>query len=64
MEILFNNDTKLKEFKTRFNNLFPYLKIEFFNHSHETMQGSPKDDMVKEDLTISETQRSSGNSPF
>ena len=46
-----NSDTA--EIKEKFQESFDGLKIEFFHHSHESEEGSPKKDMVKESILLS-----------
>jgi hypothetical protein len=46
-----SNDTT-KSARDRFRNQFPGLKIEFFNKGHARTEGSPKKDMVSEEIGL------------
>lgn len=44
---------KVSEIKKKFNNEFPFLKLEFFKKNHKSMQGSLKKDVITDDFVIS-----------
>lgn len=52
MKILVNDNTKIKELKEEFNNLFPYLRIDFFTRPHNIGEGSPRKNMIPETKTF------------
>lgn len=47
-----NAQKKISSLKEEFNKAFPFLKLEFFKHKHKTHGASPKEDLIREDLTI------------
>ena len=48
------NNTTSAEVQEYVSNKFPGIKIEFFNHSHDEEEGSPKSDMITESFVLSE----------
>ena len=52
MEIHIIDDKRLGEIKSEFSKYFPFLKLEFFKHAHNNGLGSPKEDMIVEDLVL------------
>lgn len=48
---------RLAAIKEAFRDQYPYLKLEFFHHSHEPEGGNPKSDMIKRDMTVEEARR-------
>ena len=52
MEIHIDDSKSLENIKTEFSDMFPFLKIEFFRHAHDTGSGSPKSDMITEDVAL------------
>lgn len=50
--IKIDKPVKVSEIKKKFNNEFPYLKIEFFKKKHKELQGSMKKDVITDDFTI------------
>ena len=52
MNIKLNGDTTTKELREAFTDTYDGIKIEFFRHSHEHEEGSPKKDMVREVLKL------------
>ena len=43
--IIVQQPLKLEVIQKEFNEAFPYLKLEFFKHNHNTFAGNPKNDM-------------------
>lgn len=54
MKTRITKDTQTSELKTSFMEHFEGLKIEFFFHSHEHEEGSPKKDMLQASKTLAE----------
>ncbi|MBR9861315.1 hypothetical protein GYB22_11320 [bacterium] len=52
--ISISGDVKTSEVKEQFSENFPGLKIEFFKHSHDDLEGSPKKDMIDNPVKINE----------
>ena len=52
MEIRISSSQTLQQVKDAFHELLPFMKIEFFKHSHHEGEGSPKSDMIQGDLLI------------
>jgi len=50
--MLITDQKKLIEIQEEFQNEFPYLKIEFYKHRHETGEGSPEKEILDSNLTI------------
>jgi hypothetical protein len=50
--MLITDQKKLAEIQREFQDEFPYLKIEFYKHQHETGEGSPEKEILDPDLTI------------
>lgn len=55
------NAKQLKNLQTEFNQVFPYLKIEFFSKPHEDGNGSNEADILDSELTIGEVRDSNIN---
>jgi hypothetical protein len=43
---------KVSSIKKEFNELFPFLKLEFFRQNHAVRGGSPRQQLVKEDFIL------------
>ncbi|MFK7970754.1 MAG: hypothetical protein AB8F95_10320 [Bacteroidia bacterium] len=54
MDIIVTKNETLKEISQAFNTKFPYLKLEFYCHTHKAGEGSPKEDRLSPKLTINE----------
>lgn len=54
MKLKISRSVTTEDLKKSFMESFDGLKIEFFYHSHAHEQGSPKKDMVRESLALSE----------
>ncbi len=48
MKIEISHSKKIQKVKIEFNNVFPFLKIEFFNTSHAPGEPSSKNDMIND----------------
>ena len=53
-ELKLKQDVRISELKNQFNRIFPYLKLEFFKTAHTTNEGSPKKDLIMQDLLLNE----------
>lgn len=53
-ELKLQPDYRISDLKKQFNGLYPYLKLEFFKNPHTSNEGSPKKDLIKEDLALGE----------
>ncbi|MFT6320719.1 MAG: hypothetical protein ACJAT4_001647 [Granulosicoccus sp.] len=51
-----NNSKKLKNLQKEFNEVFPYLKIEFFSKPYEAGNGSNEADILSTELTVGEVR--------
>ncbi len=56
MEIIIDQTKKLSDIQTEFCKRFPYLKIEFYNHTHAVGEGSRKENTIDAHLSIEEVQ--------
>ena len=56
MEIIIDQTKKLSVIQTEFCKRFPYLKIEFYNHTHAVGEGSRKENTIDAHLSIEEVQ--------
>jgi hypothetical protein len=45
---------KLSSIQEEFNTQFPYLKLEFFKHKYKVNGGSPKKDIISQDITLNQ----------
>ncbi len=54
-------NSTLSSIRGEFTNLYPFLKLEFFTYPHSVHSGSPKKDLLKEDLILKPTKKSTGN---
>lgn len=54
MEFKIYADSNIDDIKTKFSSAFAGLKIEFFSKSHNRLEGSPKDDMVVDNVHLSD----------
>ena len=52
MQLKITTKQTISEVKAAFHALLPYMKIEFFHHSHAQGEGSPKTDMIQGDVRI------------
>jgi|LakMenEpi03Aug12_release.lakeMendotaPanAssembly.Ray.scaffolds.fasta_scaffold157339_1 hypothetical protein len=59
MKIVINKDKKLSSIQQEFQEVFPFLKIEFYQQAHSKGEGSPKQTMLNNELTIAESQNNS-----
>ena len=50
--MVINDDVRLSEIKAAFSNQFPGLRIEFYSKAHKDHQGSPKDALLNENLSV------------
>ena len=57
MELHIEDTIRLEELKNQFTERYPFLKLEFFNHSHSQGSGSPKSDMITGDFTFGEIRK-------
>ncbi len=51
-----NNSKQLKDLQKEFNQVFPYLKIEFFRKPHDEGNGSNEADILDIELTVEEVR--------
>lgn len=53
---------KLSEIQKKFNSKYPFLKLEFFSKPHDVGAGSPKKDILNNELSIADisTKEKSG----
>ncbi len=61
MVININDNTLIKHIKEEFNLLFPFLKIEFFNKSHQLGEGTPKLQLTADTKTLGECRNMHNN---
>lgn len=54
--MLINDQITIKDIQQSFNNLFPNLKLEFYEHSHKKGEGSPPVEQLAENLTIGQAR--------
>ena len=54
MDIVITANKTLGEISAEFNQKFPYLKLDFFKHTHEPGKGNPGDDRLDYNMTIKE----------
>jgi hypothetical protein len=52
-----SHNKKIFELQKEFNEVFPFLKLEFFKHRHAVFKGSARKDMVDNDFTIGHLNR-------
>ena len=52
MKIHIDDSKTLEDVKNEFSGVFPYLKIEFFEKAHSDGAGSPKSELIDENLSI------------
>ena len=62
MKISIDDQKSISAIQEEFNNVFPYLKLEFFSRMHESEHGSPKRFLKKNTLLLGEfrTDHTSG----
>jgi hypothetical protein len=53
---------KISQLQEEFNRTFPFLKLEFFRHSHKALTGSAKHDLIRltDTIKITPTKKSIG----
>ena len=54
MEIHITKNKTLREISEEFNQKFPYLKLDFYAHTHQKGQGTPISDRLDLDQTIAQ----------
>lgn len=59
--IKISGSKKISAIQKEFNDEFPFLKIEFFNHAHKTHRGSPKKDIINSGLTLKQSGKKASN---
>ncbi len=52
--MVIKSDKKLADVKKAFQEMFPFLRIEFYSGHHKAGEGSPKDMQLEDDKTILE----------
>jgi hypothetical protein len=57
MELQIDKTKTIKSIQEEFENIFPCLKLEFYNQNHSQGEGSPKKDTLNNSLTIKEVQK-------
>lgn len=57
MDILMNQNKKLKTINDEFQKNFPFLKLEFYSKSHKPGEGSIKNNTINTNLTLGEISR-------
>lgn len=60
MLINITNNKTIEELQAEFNNEFPYLKIQFFKHSHKMFKGSDKKELIPVSTAISALKHHNG----
>ena len=48
---------KISSLQEEFHEIFPFLKLEFFHHRHNSFQGSTKKDILNPDLTLKQCRK-------
>lgn len=56
-----DTDNKLEDVTNHLNKKYPYLKLEFFNHSHENFEGNKMDDRIELDKTVGDCGGKAGD---
>jgi hypothetical protein len=56
MDIIIDQTKKLTDIQAEFCKRFPYLKIEFYQHTHAVGEGSPKHNTIDSNLSIHQVQ--------
>lgn len=51
MMYLYKSD-KIADIKERFSAIYPFLKLEFYNHSHALYAGNKKDEQLEDHITL------------
>lgn len=61
-ELIITDDFTIHQVQDKFQEHFPFLKIEFFKTSHDEMEGSPKENMITENHLLGDirTNHSAG----
>jgi len=59
--MIVNKQKSLKQIQEEFQNLFPFLKIEFYSGSHKKGEGSDQKKKLDNNLTVGEVSRHTGN---
>lgn len=57
MKLKIDDNKKISVIQKEFNEAFPYLKLEFFEHPHAKGTGSPKKQMKNPMLTLEECRK-------
>lgn len=57
MHIEINDHTQLREIASVFNSYYPFLKLAFYQGTHEVYQSSPVNQLISENKTIGEIKR-------
>lgn len=57
LSLLIKENISLKELKSQFQGLFPYLKLEFFRKPHGHSEGSPVKELIADNLPVQEASR-------
>jgi hypothetical protein len=55
--ITINGNRKISEIKKEFNEVFPFLKLEFFNTRHPAFHGSARNATLNENLSIKQISK-------
>lgn len=60
MKINISNSKTIEEIQAEFNQEFPFLKIQFFKHSHKVFKGNDKKEMIPVTTTIGQLKHHNG----
>ncbi len=55
--IKINDSKKISSLQEEFHEMFPFLKLEFFHHRHNSFQGSYKKDILNPDMTLKQCRK-------
>jgi len=57
--IKITDSKKVAAIQKEFNEMFPFLKLEFFHHKHKAFKGSSKRDLFDTELTLKQCRKKS-----
>jgi hypothetical protein len=60
MKLIIENTLRVLDVQKKFNSTFPYLKIQLFKKPHTNSQGSPKNEMINETVSLSQLNHTNG----
>lgn len=61
MNLLITDHTSIEEIQEKFHKTFPFLRLQFFHHSHKAFQGSSKKELLSPNSKLKSIRHKNGD---